>query len=570
MVSPTRIVVALLLMLTHSLAWAVKLDVTLDSNEIASGDTVNLTVTVDEQAFGRAPDFSPLKKDFEILSNRQSSQYSMVNGKITSSTSWILTLQPRAGGYLAIPPLQYGGQSSKPLKLHVTQRSQTEPVNTTDVVFLDAQVDHKEVYVQQQVIYTVRLYRRIDLHDSEYSPPKVEDAVMEPLGNKREYMSTQNGRSYVISEQRYVIFPQKSGELEISAAEITGTIFLSGNNSFLLDPFNGKQIRRKSPVVRLQVKPQPASYPADQPWLPAHSLTLRESWNPANPEFKVGEPVTRTIVIEAEGLAPSTLPPIKPPAFDNLKLYPEQAQTASNIGARGQISTRTENLAMIATAPGALELPAVEVTWWDLDEEKVKVARLPARTLDIKGARQVQQTDAPLQAPPPATETDEVPESLNGEVNHTWQWITLVTLLLWLGTLAGAAWLWRQRQAAATAQESSSPDTTDRFTPAAAKAARQRFEAACAGNDARAARSALIDWYRQQFQNPQLHNLHDIARQTPLPALDVALQKLDAVLYRGAREKDWKGSELQQAVTEALNRPAQNGPQSALEPLYPA
>ncbi|HVL02484.1 MAG TPA: BatD family protein [Dongiaceae bacterium] len=569
MVNPNRIVVALLLLLMHSLAWAVKLDVTLDSNEISTGDTVNLTVTVDEQAFGRAPDFSPLKKDFSILSNRQSSQYSMVNGKITSSTSWILTLQPRNEGFLAVPPLQYGGEASKPLKLHVTQRSQAEPVNSTDVVFMDAQVDRKEVYVQQQVIYTVRLYRRIDLHDSEYFPPKVDEAVMEPLGNKREYMSTQDGRSYIISEQRYVIFPQKSGELDIPAAEITGTIFLSGNNSFLMDPFNGKQIRRKSPALRLTVKPQPASYPVDKPWLPAHSLKLQESWKPANPEFKVGEPVTRSIMIEAEGLAPSVLPPIKPPTFPNLKLYPEQAETASNIGARGQISTRTENLAMIATAPGTLELPPVEVTWWDLDEEKVKVAQLPAHTLQIEGAAPQQQTDGAMTTPTAAAEPDDAPASISGEVNHTWQWIALVALVLWLLTLGGAAWLWRQRQAAANAQDADAPDATERFSSAQANAARQKFDAACASNDAAAARTALIDWYRQQFQNPQLHNLHDIGRLTPTPALEMALMKLDAVLYRSGKTNEWKGSELQQAVTDALAQQQKEGPVSHLQPLYP-
>src|SRR5690606_10355444 len=134
-------------------------------------------------------------------------QYSMVNGKISSSTSWILTLLPKTDGFIAIPGLEYGDQTSKPLKLHVTQRRQTDAVNTSEIVFLDAQVDKTDVYVQEQIIYTVRLYRRIDLHESNYSAPKVDNAVMEPLGTQREYTSTVQGRGYKIVELRYVIFP---------------------------------------------------------------------------------------------------------------------------------------------------------------------------------------------------------------------------------------------------------------------------------------------------------------------------------------------------------------------------
>lgn len=571
MVSHTRIVVALVLMLLHSLAWAVNLDVTLDSSEIATGDTVNLTITVDEQAFGKSPDLTPLKKDFEIVSNRQSSQYSMINGKITSSTSWIVTLLPKTEGYLAIPGLQYGKQTSKPLKLHVTRRAQdTTPAAINGVVYLDAQIDKKEVYVQEQLIYTVRLFHRIDLHDSTYTPPKVNDAVMEPLGNKREYLTTVNGASYKVAEQRYVLFPQQSGTLTIPPAEITGTIFLASNNSFLLDPFNGKQIRRKSPELTVTIKTQPASYPVDQPWLPARSLNLRENWKPANPIFKVGEPVTRSITIEAEGLAPSTLPPIKPPLFDNLKTYPEQAETNSNIGPRGLISTRVENLAMIATQGGDITLPAVAVTWWDVDEEKVKVATLPERAVHIEGTAAHLQTDAPLQAPTVSPDADEAPQSLSESGTHTWQWIALVALLLWLVTLGVAGWLWRKRQAPA-AQPDQATAGEPAFNRAAEKAARQQFESACADNNPRAARNALIEWYRQQFHNPHIHNLDEVEQQTPDARLKPVLQKLDAALYRTERNSgNWNGAELQQAVVNALSQPKANAPVSHLEPLYPA
>ena len=55
----------------------------LDSNE-----TLQLRVRLDAQAFRSEPDFSPLQKDFEILSNNRQQQYSSVNGKAQSYTDW--------------------------------------------------------------------------------------------------------------------------------------------------------------------------------------------------------------------------------------------------------------------------------------------------------------------------------------------------------------------------------------------------------------------------------------------------------------------------------------------------
>lgn len=568
MVSPLRITALLLLMLIAPIGWAVNLDVTLDSAEIQAGDTVNLTVTVDEQSFGETPDFSPLKKDFEILSNRQSSQFSMTNGQIKSSSSWILTLLPKKEGFLVIPSLRYGNQTSKPLKLHVTQRREVNSVNSNEVIFMDAQVDKKDVYVQEQVIYTVRLYRRIDLHESSYTPPTVDNAVMEMLGNQREYTSTVNGRSYKIIELRYAIFPQQSGELVIPPAKIVGTIFLANNRSFMFDPFNGKQIQRATPELTVRVKPQPSDYPADKPWLPARSLQLRETWTPDSDDWKVGEPVTRKIILEAEGLASSALPPIHIPELPGLKIYPEQADIQSNIGPRGMLSTRTENIAMIATQGGNVTLPPVEITWWDVDEQKLKIAQLPPRTISISGAVRKAQTDAAPQAPVSNPGDDTAPTSLGSkDTASTWRWIALMAVLLWLITVAVFAYLLHQRRPQSALAQPPEPV----YSKAAEKDALNRFLNAARANDAKAARSGLIALYRQHFQTPTIHNLDDVLAWTPSPALAQALRELHASLYKPDQPQDWQGKALADAVEQALEQPPRRATtkSSSLAPLFP-
>src|SRR5690606_29869606 len=108
--------------------------------------------------------------------------------------------------------------------------------------------------------------------------------------------------------------------------------------------------------------------------------------------------------------------------------------------------------------------------------------------------------------------TDAVPDSLGSEGSSAWQWIALLALLLWLLTLGAGFWFWRKRQ---QSREPAPAAEVPVFSRAAEKAGRQQFHAACASGDARGARTALIEWYRQHFHNAQIHNLDDIVRLTP-------------------------------------------------------
>src|SRR3546814_12093198 len=72
----------------------------------------------------------------------------------------------------------------------------------------------------------------------------------------------------------------------------------------------GQLMRVSSEQLRLTVNPKPASYPADVPWLPARSLSLSESWSPEPTHSQVGDSLTRSLTLEAEGLASAQLPPL--------------------------------------------------------------------------------------------------------------------------------------------------------------------------------------------------------------------------------------------------------------------
>ncbi len=69
------------------------------------------------------PDFSPLQKDFQILSRSSSSNMSIVNGKISSTKTWKLTALARREGKLVIPPVSFGKDRSQPSFVNVKNRA---------------------------------------------------------------------------------------------------------------------------------------------------------------------------------------------------------------------------------------------------------------------------------------------------------------------------------------------------------------------------------------------------------------------------------------------------------------
>lgn len=572
MVALSRTLLIGFALLFSSSLLAVEIQASLDTQNVNRGDTVELTVTINEQVFNSEPDFSVLQQDFDVLSKRQSSQYSMINGRITSSTSWIITLLPKRMGYLAVPPITYEGARSKPIKLHVEKQKKVDPKTTNQLFFLDATIDKNEAYVQEQLIYTIRVLWSVELFDSSFSAPQIEDAVMEQLGDRRKYRTTLNGRSYEVMEFRYAVFPQKSGELTIPPAEVLATVF-GNRRGFGRDPFNGKQVRRVSPELTVTVKPKPDEYPADKAWLPTRSLKLYENWSPDATKIKIGEPITRNIIIEAEGLVETLLPPVPTPSINGIKIYPEQANTNSTVGANGLLSKRVESQAIIATQAGTIELPSVEITWWDVNEEKVKTTSVAARTFEVIGSSaglQTNQNTTPIPAPVTGPD-DSAPQSLQtAPTNTTWQWIAIGSLALWVITLVGLIWVLFSKN---TKHKPTQEGTQSPFNNAALKAAKKALQTACNQNDPKQAREAVIQLFRQHWKDNTIKNLNHIAGRANNEPLSSAFNNLDQCLYKsqgsGQADSSWDSRFLLNAVEETLAKGVTTQTKKELAPLYP-
>ncbi|AHF66656.1 MULTISPECIES: BatD family protein [Pseudomonas] len=527
---------------------AAELIAKVDRTRLNSGETVELTLeTTDVTLFGK-PDLSALDANFDVRGTRQINRLTTLDSGNQATTRWIITLLPRQSGIVVIPSLQLGELKSQPVSLQVMQSDTREKGNQLAPIFIETSLDQESVYVQAQAVLTLRIYHSVSLFDdSSLSPLQIAEARVDKLGDSRTYEKLINGVRHGVIETRYAIYPQQSGTLEVPALVFSATLVQTGSPNQEASPFGpqpGRLMRVSSAKVPLNVKPKPADYPADVPWLPARSVTLEESWNPEPGNSQVGDSLTRTIILKAEGLSGSQLPPLPATQVAGLRHYPDQPQLGNLVSERGLIGTREEREALVPNRPGAIDLPTVDVTWWNTREDHLEHSSLPARTLQINNNPGLA-VDTPVN-------NEQGGLTVMGPPVWPWQ---LSTVLFALTTLLSLILWWRARgQPAVTRSVQTGPSP---------RTVLDDLKRACTANDPHATRQALDAWARQQPET-----LADMAARF-VPLSD-ALDGLNGALY-SETGKFWMGEDLWRAIRTlpAAERIQDPTGDAGLPPLYP-
>ena len=528
-----------------------------------AGESFELIFTA-EGAVDDEPDFAPLARDFQILSRNQQTAITLLNGRHTRSTTWTVTVLPKQASPLLVPAISFGKLSTAPRQIALAPAG-TGGGSDDDGLFLEVEASPERPYVQQEVIYTIRLWRRYEISNASLSQPTFSaDVLVKPLDEDRRYEKNRDGKRYEVVERRFVLYPQVSGTLEIKPAEVTAQVVKRGFSLF--DNFAQSMATRRitSKPTTLTVKPVPASFPGTH-WLPARKLRLQEEWQPNPPQAAAGEPLTRTVTLWAEGLTAGQLPPIEIPAPAGWKAYPERPLTNDQQEDAGFHGVLAQKTALIANSSGVTEIPELRVPWWNTTTDRLEYARLPAATLRATAASD--SSPPPVQtAPPPAAVATASTSSATPPAppvgvspGSTWHWLAALAALGWLLTLL-LWWLQAARGApAASAGVSDQPRSVEG----------QSVMEACRRGDAQAISRALLNWAARHWSEAPPRSLLALAARLP-DALARPILQLDALCY-GRTSAGFSAEELMRAWAatrvENLSRTATK--EIVLPKLYP-
>lgn len=550
--------VSIVLLAIGSLASAA-ITARVDRPTVDLNESFTLEVEIDD-ATDLEPDFSVLEEDFYVGNVSKLSNTSIYNGEIRRSLTWSVGLMPKRTGTQQIPPIPLGKDQSNPVTINVNEPTNAPPGEAD--VFVTSEVDVDETYVQAQILYRIRIYRAVATRQPALREPSISgvETLVELAGEERQYESVLNGRAYNVIERVIALFPQESGEIQISPARFEARVLRDGR-------ITGRKVFQ-SDSHTVNVLPIPAP-PADHPdaaWLPARDVQLTESWSRPPDEMEAGEPVTRIIRLEALGQIETQLPGIDVPEVDGLNAYSDQPELGREIDSGGIKGIRQDQYAIIGLAGGEIELPAIEVPWWDLDAGEWKLASLPARTLSIEGvAVPPQPIEQPAAEPEPAP-AEEPPAGPTEEetvaVVTFWQRAAELLGVLWLLTLA--AWWWssrarpRKERAPREPKETPARQQQSQLLKQARKAAVQ--------SDATEVRHLLLDWSKLQWPANAPRSIGELAGRVEEPLAD-ELRRLSAVSY-GQGESAWDGSALANALQSITIR-ADRSEDAARDPLPP-
>lgn len=526
---------------------------TVDLNE-----SFSLEVIVDSNT-DLEPDLTVLEQDFYVGQVSRLSNTSIINGDIRRSLTWTVALMPKKTGEQYVPAITLGAEQSTPLRIVVNEPTNAPPGEAD--VFVTSEVDLDETYVQAQILYRIRIYRAVATRQPALREPTVTgvETLAELAGDERQYEAVLNGRAYNVIERVIALYPQESGEIQISPTRFEARVLRDGR-------ITGRKVF-ESQAHTINVLPIPAP-PSDDPgaaWLPAREVQLSEDWSRVPEELEAGEPVTRHVTLSALGQLETQLPATETPEVDGVNVYADKPELSRTNEAGGIRGVRKDQYAIIGLRGGELQLPEVRVPWWDIDAAEWKVASLPARTLAIKGAvpaRVVPQQ--PVEEPaaePIQAAADPAVEAVIA-VNDFWQRGTELFALLWLLTLA--AWWWSSRSAPSRRRESREPDAPPAHKQQAAllKTARR----AASDRDAAAVRSALLKWGSLQWPDAAPRSIGEFSERVAAPLAD-ELRALSAASY-GRNGDDWDGEALASAL-RSISVIERGGDAAADDPLPP-
>jgi BatD DUF11 like domain len=576
----------------------------LDNDDIAPGDTVQLTLQRDGQTRDQ-PNLAPLRRDFDVLGTQSSTNIEIINGKTSAGTAVVATLSPKHPGKLTIPGIVWDGEQSAALTLNVAPRAAGNGQHAgtsrsaNAKILLESTVDDKQPYVQAAVRVTVRLYAAEPLYQANLDLPATADTLVQQVGSDEPSHIQRDGRDYDVLTRHYVVFPQRSGNMHLAGPVLDARVADRQDRTspfgtdpfadlFGKSPFGGlltttKPIRLHGNPIVLDVSPRPAAL-ANAYWLPARHIDLESQWLPQPLKVRGGDPLTVDLKLEAEGLTAAQLPDLAGLLTlpQGLKEYPDQSKLSNTARGDTIVGRREQSIALIADQPGQFTIPSLRLRWWDTQARQARETTLPEKTLVILpalGTATTRPANPAVPTPstparPPAQKTEQAPSlpiharapreetALSANGASLWRTIGLGFGLLWLVTLV--AWLISHRRIKSSQRVVPETPRSARPDPSSARAA---FRDACRNNDAPAARRQLLAWVAAAWPGKAPAGLNELARLSDNPSLSESLRELDRACYgRGPWQGETLAKSLFELPTPKLRTPARD---DELAPLYP-
>jgi len=369
---------------TTSASGKLSIEAKLDADRIAPGETATLTVEVQSEGLNLPDVPLPLLAGVTVERAGTAQNFSIINGRVSRTSTTVYRLIPRGEGVVTIPPLKIavGGERAETSPLTLTVSHAVAPrapaplrgalppgaaPSGTPEIFVKATVDHPRAYWNQQVTLRLRLYSRVDvIGDVDWRPPSTDGFWTEGLGPARQGRQIVNGKEYAVMEIPTALFPTRTGTLTIGSAQVrcrvARVIQPPDPWSMLAMPdVVPEDVAIHSDPINVVVDPLPAGAPAG---FGGAVGEFRLAFHVDSLTARAGEPAAARVTITGTG----NVATIRDPEIHARGASREYVVgTSTKVDRTGDrlAGEREHDVAFVADQPGTLEILPIHFAWFD-------------------------------------------------------------------------------------------------------------------------------------------------------------------------------------------------------------
>jgi hypothetical protein len=398
-----------------------EIEVTLSVNETSPILGEEFTLQVRVQGAQSVDDIRLENTDqFSIARRGSSTSAQGTFSKLYYVKTVTYALYPKKEGSFSIGPavVEVDGKEYKSEQInlevqrdHTGKNSQFKGQRRRKDIFLEGKVNNLLPFVGEQIIYTFRLYFRVQFGNHQVEIPEFKGLWKEKLGKEKNYRKVIKGEEWNVFEVHYALFPLNPGKVIIDKSAFQAVVFTQdqgsrgGGGSLFDDLMNGsfsrmgfgrrKKINLSSKPIELQVRPLPGV------GKPAHFSGLIGNFKiGTNLEKKTltqGESSTLTVTIQGRGnIFDAKIGDIDIPGF---KIYQDKPTLKTSPSSQGLTGKRVFKMALVPQKAGNLEIPPFKLNYFDSQSKEYKLVQSDLLKLKVRAAKSGEEEKIKLVSP---------------------------------------------------------------------------------------------------------------------------------------------------------------------------
>ena len=398
---------------------SISVTATVDKNSLTLEDSLQLSIVI-KGAKNTPPPQLPSLRDFRVSSAGTFSSTQYINTQRSVSIIHKYRLTPMNSGTILIGPakVQINGKNYSTQSITVeVQVSANSATITNKAAFVEASLSSKKAYLGEQLVYTFRLFHRVEAKNLDLRLPFDKSWFnKEDLGDPKTYIKAVNGLQYHVQELSIALFPLKIGLIEVPSAIIELDLYQRAQtrsrhdpfDQFFRDPFFSRGVQAEHKVLRSQplsvnVLPLPDRAPKGFKNLIGQFDISAEL---GKKDLEVGDTTTLTVTVSGKGNV-KNISFNEPNLKNQFKIYPDKPEFKQTFYNNQITGEKIFKFALVPLEAGSRTLPEFSLPYFDSKSAQYRIAKTQQIFLNIKPSSskeklnlvQSRQQDMPMTKP---------------------------------------------------------------------------------------------------------------------------------------------------------------------------